>query len=146
MIYTLWSLLEAAVEAGSSHGLAGIEQALGSPLQIHEERENWVFYRATAPAMSDGIQLSDVRVTLHKDVGRIGASFELAGRCIGRDEIKAHYPALRFELAPSNPSAPAAPAYWSVQVQGFPVWFGFRNDNPDCLSSVSIRVDRRKAP
>lgn len=146
MIYTLWTLLEAMLEAGTDHGLAGIERVVGSPLQVHEERENWVFYRGTAPPIGDGLELSDLRFTLRKDARQLGGSFEVRGRCIRRDEIEARYPDIRFYLAPSNPTAPAAPAYWRAHIKGEPVLLGFRNDKPDCLSSVSMRFEPRKAP
>lgn len=143
IMHTLFSLIEALTSAPPST-TQQLEQALQVPIVLTNENEYYQFWGiAKSLKLNDGTQVERVDFATSR-TGHKPPSLALRtinGTCISREELTSRFGYLGFPLPPNNP-APGAQSIWKIEIQGIEVGFGFRNDNPDCLSYVGMRFDK----
>jgi len=141
---TLWKLVEALAGWNPATGPQGLQAILGSPVEVARQNEYWVRYQPREAVALDGGASALATISQNKATQTYsGIGLAVAGGCVSLAQLKANVRGVEPESPPASP-APVAEAYWRAQVDGVPVSFGFRNDNPDCISSVALHLDRAR--
>lgn len=145
--FSLWQAIERlAQQAPLSPDK--VEQTLGSPLLLDKQdahRTRWV---GGEVALQDNVRIAQTGFTLlsqEQANPRSSVGLFLSGACIGRDEIEARYGSLRLVTAPRGRSLNESSVWESVQPWG-QLRFAFKQNNPECLHSVSISPVQRPTP
>lgn len=142
-MYTIFSLIE-ALTATQPGTVQQLEQVLHVNLIKESENEYYQFWGIVESLkLNDGTQINRVDFAIPRK-GHQTPSLALdniRGNCISREELIDKFGSLGYPLPPNNP-APGAESTWKIKINGIEVGFGFRNDNPDCLSSVGMSFDR----
>ena len=137
--FTLWQIIEQLAQQGPLTK-SKVEQTLGSPLQLEktdEFRTRWV---GGELVLRENVRIAQIGFTvLNKEQaahqGTLGLF--LSGACIGRDDIEAQYGQLLLVSAPRGRSLHEASVWQSARPWG-QLRFAFKQNNPECLHSVSL--------
>ena len=136
---SLWQIIERLAEQ-MPFRKDSFEQVLGAPLTLKKEdqfKSQWI---SDAVKLRGNIQISDVSLVLGPS-GEFkpssGATLNLGGACITRDQVKGHFGNLKLVSHPRGRSLQEVSAWGSDQGWG-KLTFAFRENNPDCLAYVTL--------
>ncbi len=142
-MHALFSLIEAltTIQPGTAQQL---EEALQAQIVLKKENDYYRFWGINDPLeLGNGVRINRVNyATPKKDPKPPSITLDdISGTCISREALREKFGHLGFPYPPNNP-APRARTTWRIEINGIEVGFGFRNDNPDCLSSIGMRFSR----
>lgn len=137
--FTLWQTIEQLAQQAPLTK-AKIEQTLGSPLQLDKQDEQRTRWVGGEVALLDNVRIAQTGFTvLNKEhaARQSTVGLFLSGACIGRDDIEARYGELLLVSAPRGRSLNETSVWESVRPWG-QLRFAFKQNNPECLHSVSL--------
>jgi hypothetical protein len=117
---------------------AKVEALLGSHFHLKSENEYFTFWTGHPIRLGDGSQLGELDLRLSKLEAKKGfLAFQVTGRCVSPAELRERYPDLELTDVPRGRSHDEETSF-SVVSGGVRLGFGFKERNPDCLSSVVL--------
>jgi len=137
---TLWQTIDALAQQMPLTP-AKVEAVMGTKLQEQERSENFVHLKASGPALSDGLKVTEISLLTRPnnefDI-KSGLSLELSGACVKLDEIRKQFGKLEITQSPRGRSPLESTVHASKESWGT-LSFAFKEENPDCLFRVSFR-------
>ncbi|OLU20401.1 hypothetical protein BVH01_00210 [Pseudomonas sp. PA1(2017)] len=137
--FTLWQAIEQLAQQAPLTK-AKIEQTLGSPLQLDKQDEHRARWVGGDVALLDNVRIAQIGFTVlskEQASGQGTVGLFLSGACIGREELQARYGGLQLVSAPRGRSLHESSVWESTRPWG-QLRFAFKQNNPECLHSVSL--------
>lgn len=137
--FTLWQAIEQLAQQGPLTK-ARVEQTLGAPLQLDTQDEHRTRWVGGEVALQGNVRITQVGLTVlakESAARRTTLGLFLSGACIARSDIEDQYGALLLVAAPRGRSLHETSLWESSQPWG-QLRFAFKQNNPECLHSVSI--------
>ncbi len=145
--FTLWQTIEQLAQQGPLTK-AKIEQTLGSTLQLDKQDEHRTRWIGGEVVLQGNVRIAQTGFTvLNKEHAARQSTIGLflAGACIGRHDIEAQYGELLLVSAPRGRS-PHETSVWESARPWGQLRFAFKQNNPECVHSVSIIPSVQSTP